>query len=120
MKDGKLAEGNYQRVGKYSVHVHEFEDTCLDLMESLDDDTVLVIDEIGKMEMLSQRFVTFIENLIKSPKAFKVIATVPIKNQIDLVRAIKEHPKTELFHITRMNRDIVYESLLRSAVKLLT
>lgn len=104
------------KVGNYHVYVKEFEDACKNFMESADESSLLVIDEIGKMELHSKKFEAFIKNLLKSPKAFKIIATVPLKIKPDhLVHKIKTHPKAELFHITKMNRGAMYEHVLFSA-----
>lgn len=89
-------------------------------MESTDQSSILVIDEIGKMELLSERFELFIKNLLKSPNPLKVIATVPIKSPPTLIYQIKQHPKAEFFIITKTNRDVIYENVLQSAQKLLS
>lgn len=113
-------DGRVHKVGKYIVYVREFEETCKKLMESTDQSSILVIDEIGKMELLSKRFEVFIKNLLKSPNPLKVIATVPLKSQSSLIEQIKQYPETELFIITKMNRDVIYENVLQSAKKLLS
>ena len=44
------------RVGKYAVDVESFESVALSIIERSHDVDVLVVDEIGKMELLSPRF----------------------------------------------------------------
>lgn len=113
------ADRKVHKVGKYIVYVHEFEETCKNLMESTDHSSILVIDEIGKMELLSKRFLLFIASLLESPNPLKVIATVPMKSQSGIIDQIKQSAKAELFIITKMNRDVMYENVLQSAQKLL-
>jgi len=65
------------RVGKYGVDVRGFED-FLDAQKLDQVDTPLVfIDEIGKMECLSTRFVALVLHLLDSPKT--IVATVSLK-----------------------------------------
>ncbi len=40
------------KIGKYGVNIEEFEKICLPILEtSLDNDKILIIDEIGPMQM---------------------------------------------------------------------
>ena len=90
------------RVGKYGVDITVI-DHFADTMLTLDEDTDLyVIDEIGKMECLSQRFVSRIEHLLHSHKA--MLATVA-KQGSGLIETVKQWPGSELWEITYSNRD---------------
>jgi nucleoside-triphosphatase len=93
------------RVGKYGVDIESFE---TEVVSVLDPDTpgvdLFVIDEIGKMECFSGKFVEAIRRLLKSDKA--VLATVAQKGS-GLIRAAKTYPGVELIHLSRENRDDV-------------
>src|SRR5690348_14999505 len=68
--DGKRATlaslgGTGPRVGKYSVHVEEFETVALPYIDAESSAADLyVIDEIGKMELLSGQFKISIDELL--------------------------------------------------------
>ena len=94
------------RVGKYGVNVaaiNRLADSALGIREETD---VYLIDEIGKMECLSDVFVQRIQSLLESNKT--LIATVAIKGG-GLIAAVKQWPGSELWEITRANRDTLPE-----------
>ncbi|KAL7035037.1 hypothetical protein ACKWTF_008212 [Chironomus riparius] len=100
---------NY-KVGKYNVYVSDFEAMCMKYMES-HDESLLVIDEIGKMELFSQKFEAAIRNFLNIDCNFKILATVPLKANINLIDQLKNHKNARLFHITKSNRDEIYDAL---------
>lgn len=108
---------NY-KIGKYVVYVNEFEKLCNKYFESLDDETLLVIDEIGKMELLSKKFDISIQMLL-SNENFKILATVPLKSEHPLVNQFKNHPNSKLFHITKSNRIDIFPEIYESVNKLI-
>ncbi|MGD9000692.1 MAG: NTPase [Granulosicoccaceae bacterium] len=90
------------QVGKYCVDVaaiDRFADATLGIVEDID---VYFIDEIGKMECLSQHFVSHIQALLGSEKT--VLATVGKKGG-GLIETVKDWPGSELWEITHTNRD---------------
>ncbi len=65
---------NY-RVGKYFVDVDIFEDVAIPALEVAEKECrVIVVDEIGKMELFSKRFEDKVKDILKSNKI--VIAVV--------------------------------------------
>ena len=103
---GILAHQNYKgkyRVGKYRVNVEDFERVALPALEKgLKESTVLLIDEIGKMEMFSTKFREKVKSALESP--LPVVATITEK----LTHQIKELLKDQKFRmvkITTSNRD---------------
>ncbi len=90
------------RVSKYGVDIESFETEAVSV---LDPDTpevdLFVIDEIGKMECFSDKFVDAIRRLLKSDKS--VLATVAQKGA-GLIREVRIAPGVELLHLTRENR----------------
>lgn len=94
------------RVGKYGVDVAAIDylaDAALGIREETE---VYLIDEIGKMECLSDVFVQRIQSLLESNKM--LIATVAMKGG-GLIAEVKRWPGSELWEITRTNRDTVPE-----------
>jgi len=91
------------RVGKYGVDVAGFEKSVVPILNAEGSDTELfVIDEIGKMECFSEKFVIAIRRLFKSNKS--ILATVALKGS-GLIPEVKNYSNTRLFNLTRHNRD---------------
>lgn len=63
-----------------------------------------MIDEIGKMECFSQRFIEAVRRLLESGKP--LLATVAQKGS-GFIREAKSWPAGRLLHVTRENRDEV-------------
>jgi len=98
-------------VGKYSVHVEEFENLvlgCLDPVEPSAD--LYVIDEIGKMELLSQKFRTRLAVLLTQP--INLLATIA-KRGDGIIDQIRRRKDVEIIEVTRMNRDVLPDELAR-------
>lgn len=108
------------KVGKFIVYVREFEALCLNIIESSKENSLLVIDEIGKMELLSRRFEDVIKQFLTSPNNLKIIATVPLKSPVSLVDDLKKHQKSQLFKITKSNREEIYNEILQAAQKMMS
>jgi len=99
------------RVGKYKVDIKSFED-FLGGISFFDDSTGLVIiDEIGKMECLSDQFKKLIKELLDSEKG--VIATIALKGS-GLIEDIKRRKDIKLFEITKKNRGSLLRDILNS------
>lgn len=108
------------KVGKYVVYVQEFETLCLSLFDSPSENTLLAIDEIGKMELFSKKFEASIKQMLASNKNLKVLATVPMKSTESLVDQLKQSPSSQIYHITKSNRDEIYRGILETAQKLIS
>lgn len=90
------------KVGKYGVDVACFEEFVVPILDvERTDAELFVIDEIGKMECLSEKFVTAIRRLFVSDKS--ILATVAQKGS-GFVWQVKSYP-AKLFALTRQNRD---------------
>ena len=93
------------RVSKYGVDLATFEGEAVSVLDPEAPDVELfVIDEIGKMECLSEEFVAAIRRLLKSHKS--VLATVAQKGP-GLIQQVKSYPGVELLPLTRENREEV-------------
>ncbi|MEW6189794.1 MAG: NTPase [Actinomycetota bacterium] len=90
------------RVSKYGVDVNEFERVgVLALEDAIRGGKVIVIDEIGKMELFSQRFKEAVKAALGAPSL--VLATMG-KISSTLVREIKEREDVRLLEVTFKNR----------------
>jgi nucleoside-triphosphatase len=89
------------RVGRYGVQVSAI-DRLADTTLRLRRNAVFIIDEIGKMECLSDRFVEATQALLDSGRP--IVATVGLKGSGFIAR-VKRRPDVELWDVTRQNRD---------------
>ena len=98
-------------LGKYSIHIEEFEKVVLRCLDSVATPADLyIIDEIGKMELLSARFRSKIIELIGQP--INLLATLSKKGD-GLIDQIKRRRDVEIIEVTRKNRDELPEEVLR-------
>ena len=101
------------RVGRYKVHLDDLEQVGVKaVLRAVEqpDVTLVVIDEIGKMELFSAAFRKAVLAALESAKA--VLATVMARPQ-PWVDAIKARPEVTLLEVTQANREAVPEQILR-------
>ena len=97
------------RVGKYRVDTDGFEEflETLDLLNS--DVELIVIDEIGKMELFSNRFRSLVRDVLNSDK--QVLATIALGSE-GFIREIKQRSDVHLFEVTQASRDSLPEAMV--------
>ncbi|XP_076463499.1 cancer-related nucleoside-triphosphatase homolog [Babylonia areolata] len=109
------------RVGQYNVKLNAFEQTALPVLRvppSSAPVPVIVIDEVGKMEMFSTTFVQTVRSLV-SRSDTTILATIPIPKgrPIALVEELRSKKDAQLFEISKSNRDSILPEIV-SAVQL--
>jgi nucleoside-triphosphatase len=99
------------RLGKYGVDVAGFEKFVVPILDLEHTNAELfIIDEIGKMECMSEKFVTAVRELFASDRS--VLATVA-KKGTGLVSEVKNYPGTRLFNLTSQDRDKTIAEILQ-------
>lgn len=99
------------RVGKYGVDIAGFEENVVPILDIERPDVELfILDEIGKMECLSEIFIESVHRLFTSEKS--VLATVAQKGA-GFIREVKNYPGTRLFKLTAQNRDKTIAEVLQ-------
>jgi nucleoside-triphosphatase len=99
------------KVGKYGVDVSGFERSVVPILDiNCSDAELFIIDEIGKMECFSKKFVTAVRRLFESDKS--LLATVARKGT-GLISEVKNFPGTKLFSLTSQNHDKIIAEILR-------
>ena len=97
------------RVGKYGVDIAGFE-TFIDAIDFLSPAAGLVIvDEIGKMECLSEKFRTLLKEILNSK--ISLIATIALRGG-GIITEIKGRRETTLLEVTVRNRDSILSEVL--------
>ena len=111
-RTGTLAHINIKsphHVSKYGVDIESFETEVVSVLDpSAADVDLFVVDEIGKMECFSDKFVDAIRRLLQSDKS--ILATVAQKGS-GLIREVKSYPGVELLHLSRETRDEVTQRI---------
>ena len=99
------------RVSKYGVDIEGFERSVVPILDTDQSNAQLfIIDEIGKMECMSQTFVTAARRLFTSDKS--ILATVAQKGS-GLISEVKSFPAVKLFTLTGNNRDRIVADIVR-------
>ena len=107
------------KIGQYGVNVQNVENMTKKLFGNIAEkqDVILVIDEIGKMELLSKYFTETISKLCFN-SSFMIFCTIPVKNPngrpLKLVEDIRTSQHTKVFEITRSNRDSVAQDVINA------
>ncbi len=112
-QDGILAHINipspYQ-VSKYKVDINSLNEVGVSAIhQSLKECDLVVIDEIGKMELLSPQFKEAIWQVIDSGK--KVLGTIMLSPN-PFADKIKHHPEVKLLVVTRSNHNQALREIL--------
>jgi nucleoside-triphosphatase len=97
------------RVGKYGVAVPAL-DALVEKALALEPRTeVYLVDEIGKMECLSPRFIAAMRALLAGNRP--VVATIALKG-VGFIAEVKQLPQALLWLVTPKNRDQIPDQVL--------
>lgn len=95
------------KVGRYTVNLEGIEAVAVPALErAIRECGLIVIDEIGKMELLSRHFCEVVEIALDSE--CQVMATVPLEGPA-FVEQLKKRSDVRLLHLDTNNRDEVLE-----------
>jgi nucleoside-triphosphatase len=113
--EGILASVNSSgpyRVGRYRVHLADLDRVGVEAIERAIEQpevSVVVVDEIGKMELFSPAFRAAVLAALDSPKP--VVGTVMAGSQ-PWVDAIKGRSDVKVVQLTRANREALPQAIL--------
>ncbi len=90
-----------RRVSKYGVDVGAVDRVGVTaIRDALKSKDIVVIDEIGRMELISDRFRDIVQVALDSPKP--VLGTIALK-ETNTVKKVKERQDSRLIKLTRAN-----------------
>lgn len=113
-----IPSGRQYTVGRYNVCLQSFENTALPTLQVKDkQNRVIIIDEIGKMELFSQSFIRHVKHILDT-KGLTVIATIPVPKgrPLQLVEEVRGRPDAHVFTITKENRDNILADISSSVM----
>lgn len=112
-KEGILAHANIKspyQVSKYKVNIKDLEEIGVgSILEAVEKNKVIIIDEIGKMEMFSEKFKKAVISALDSKN--KVLGTIKLTPS-SFTDKIKNRKDTKIFYLTRENRQNIKEKIL--------
>ncbi|MBC8382600.1 MAG: NTPase [Candidatus Cloacimonetes bacterium] len=99
------------RVNKYGVNIDAFEKIGIPAMErALQNADLIVIDEIGRMEMFSPKFCDMLRIVFDSDKPLLAIIK---KIDCELTKELKEREDIIIFEVTANNRDRISDEITK-------
>lgn len=94
-----------QRVGRYGVDVNSIDSVAVPTIERvIESEQVIIIDEIGKMELFSRKFREIVKRSFDMPRP--IVAVIMLKSN-PFADALKQRGDVELVEITTLNRDSI-------------
>ncbi len=120
-KHGWLAHINQRtgpQVGKYHVNLADLENIgATAILEAAEKCNVIAIDEIGPMELFSQKFKQAVKQALESRRV--MLAVVHAKASDQLINEVKHREDAEIFTVTLANRESLSEELIKQALEIL-
>lgn len=114
-KRGWLAHINQPsgpQLGKYRVNLDDLKNIGVAaILHAAENAQIIVIDEIGPMELFSKDFKNALRTAIKSNKI--VIGTIHFRAKDPLIQQIRNEKETEILEVTVKNRDTLHKTLLK-------
>jgi nucleoside-triphosphatase len=112
-KKGVLASADGRpgpRVGRYTVNMRDLEEiAAASIEEGLGDSEILIIDEIGTMELSSERFRDAITRAFDSRA--RIVATIRAGGSA-FTQRLKDRNDTRVLALTESNRDEVLKKVI--------
>ena len=114
-REGWLAhvkQPNGPRVGKYRVCMKDLESIGVKaILKAVKEADIIVIDEVGPMEMFSECFKKAVAKALNSEKI--VLGTVHYRIKDSFATKIKAKGDIEVIEVTLKNREILPENIVR-------
>jgi nucleoside-triphosphatase len=112
-KEGILAEKGFKspfKVSKYGVILKDLEEIGVkEIEEGLKGDFLIVVDEIGKMGLFSNKFKEVILKALDSKN--KILGTI-MEKENQFCDKIKQRKDAKVFYLTRENREKIKKEIL--------
>lgn len=117
--EGILAHINFRssyKISKYYIDIQKFEKLIIPELNLVREKKIILIDEIGKMELFSQKFKEKIKEIFDLDNI--IVATIPI-SKIEFIENLKSLPKVKIYEINFGNRNRLIEILKGEITNLL-
>ncbi len=106
------------QVGRYRVNVHDLDGIGVQaILGAVESSDVVAIDEIGPMELFSERFQDAVKRAIESGKL--VVGIIHWRAGNKLINELKANPDAEVYVVTRENKEKLQGVIVEKAVEFL-
>lgn len=120
-KHGWLAhvqQSNGPQIGKYRVNLTDLESIgALAIRNAAVNAQIIIIDEVGPMELHSSAFKAAVTEALSSSKP--VIGVINERAGDNLIDSIRKRDDTQIIQVTRGNRESLHSSLIEKVNQLL-
>jgi nucleoside-triphosphatase len=102
------------QIGKYRVNLQDLDNIgATAIADASENSDVVAIDEIGPMELFSEKFKEAVKKAVESGKL--VVGVVHWKARDKLIEEVKKREDTEIITVTYENRDKLHETIIKKA-----
>lgn len=106
------------QIGKYRVNLKDLDTIGANaILNAIKKADIIIIDEIGPMELFSQSFKEAVDKAIKSQKP--VIGTIHFKASHPIITKIKTHKDAEILEVTYQNRAALHNVIVEKVIQCL-
>ncbi len=113
-KEGILSHKEIEsplKVSKYKVNLKDLEKIGIkEIEKGLKEDCLIVIDEIGKMELFSKKFKKVIKKTLESKN--KVLGTIKLTLN-SFTERIRKRKDTKILNLTKENREEIKREIIK-------
>ena len=105
-------------VGNYNVFVDEFEQFLEKSFENFSIDNsnnLIIIDEIGKMELYSKKFISLISEIFKSNNS--ILATIGQKLRHPVKEMLLQMKNIKIYNLNRNNFNDIKSDLIQNLLE---
>jgi len=119
-REGWLAHVNQPvgpKLGKYRVCLEDLESIGVNaIIRAVKEADIVVIDEVGPMELFSQAFKRALIEALKSEKT--ILGTIHYRVKTPLITKIKEREDVAIIEVTHKNREELPEKITHEILKI--
>ncbi len=106
------------RIGKYRVNLDNLNSIgTAAILKALEDANLVLIDEIGPMELLSEKFVEAVKHIVKSSKP--LVSTIHYRANHSLMKQIKSNEDADVIDVTLRNRSHLPDLIANKVITLM-
>lgn len=112
-KRARIADVNFNSdvsLGRYGINIGNFEKVGIESIEGeLESKPIIIIDEIGPMQFLSEKFKKTLNEVFSSRKI--VIGTIVLRSHLE-IDEIKKRDDIKIYELTEENREKVIDDII--------
>lgn len=99
-------------VGRYKVNLEALENVGVSAIETAADECdIVIIDEVGRMEVESEKFVDIVKKILEEDKP--LILTLHKKSRNPLLQDIRRRDDVRILEVTPINRDLLPYKIIK-------